>query len=312
MAEFNVRPVKAEDYQAILQVADAAVPFDPQGNRSWLRARQAFDETAHSRRHYVLEHDGQIVGYGGLEEQGGGPHRYRLYVVTDPQRLENAGRALFERLRQAAIPLGARTLWVREYARDEALLEFFQQRRFAETGRVWDYRLAVKEARLDVFLPRVAEALADGVTIVTLESEGEDILPALFDLVDDLWPVDRPALSFEQFRAWLSQPDILPEAYFIACQDHVCVGHSIFSKSAGQDNWLIELWTATRPRYKGQGITLALRIRGIQHARRQGYDTVVTYVDAENFTTIALNEKLGFRRAFGYVTMELDLDETTS
>lgn len=311
MAEANVRPVKTEDYPAILQVADAAVPFDPQGNRGWLRSRQAFDETVHARRHYVLEYDGQIVGYGGLEEQGGGPHRYRLYVVTAPERLESVGRALFERLRQAAIPLGARTLWVREYARDEALLDFFGERGFAETGRVWDYRLSVEEARLDAFLPRVAEALAEGVTIVTLESEGEEILPALFDLVDDIWPVDRPALNFEQFRAWLSQPDILPEAYFIACQDDACIGQSVFTKSSGANKWLVELWTATRPRNKRQGITLALRIRGIQHARRRGYDTVVTYVDAENSTTIALNEKLGFQRAFGYVTMELDLDDTS-
>ncbi|MDX1687471.1 MAG: GNAT family N-acetyltransferase [Candidatus Promineifilaceae bacterium] len=310
MAEFNVRPVKDEDYQAILEVADAAVPFDPRGNRSWLRSRQAFDDTAHSRRHYVLEEDGQIIGYGGLEQQGGGPHRYRLYVVTAPERLEDAGSTLFERLRQAAIPVGARTLWVREYARDEGLLDFFRQRGFAESGRVWDYRLPVEEARLDVFLPRVAEALADGVSIVTLDSEGADILPALFDLVDDLWPVDRPALNFEQFRAWLSQPDILPEAYFIACRDDACIGHSVFTRSADEDDWLIELWTATRPKNKRQGVTLALRIRGIQFARRNDYKTVVTYTDAENFTTIALNEKLGFRRAFGYVTLELNLDES--
>lgn len=310
MAELNVRPVKAEDYQAILEVADAAVPFDPQGNRSWLRSRQAFDETAHSRRHYVLEESDRIIGYGGLEQQGGGPFRYRLYVVTLPERLEDAGNVLFERLRQAAIPFGARTLWVREYARDEALLDFFQQRGFAETGRVWDYRLPVEEARVDVFLPRVAEALAQGVNIVTLDSEGADILPALFDLVQDLWPPDRPAIDFQQFRAWLSQPDILPEAYFIAYQDDVCLGHSVFTKSAEHDDALVELWTATRPENKRQGITLALRIRGIQYARRNGYDTVVTYAEADNFTTIALNEKLGFQRAFGYVTLELDLDES--
>lgn len=306
----NVRRVTNEDYPAILEVADAAVPFDPQGNRSWLRFRQDFDETVHARRHYVLEEDDRVVGYGGLEEQGGGPHRYRVYVVTDQERLEDAGRTLFQRLRQAAIPLGARTLWVREYARDEALLDFFRQHGFAETGRVWDYRLPVAEARVDVFLPRVAEALAEGVTIVTLDSEGSNILPALFDLVEDLWPIDRPAIDFQQFRAWLSQPDILPEAYFIACKGDVCVGHSVFTLDTGHDDWLVELWTATRPENKRQGITLALRIRGIQYARRQGYATVVTYVDAENHTTIALNEKLGFRRTFGYVTLELDLDES--
>jgi len=310
MAEFNVRPVKAEDYQAILEVADVAVPFDPQGNRSWLRSRQAFDETAQSRRHYVLEESGRIVGYGGLEQQGGGPYRYRLYVVTAPERLDDVGSALFERLRQAAIPFGARTLWAREYVRDEALLEFFQQRGFSETGRVWDYRLSVEEARVDIFLPRVAEALAGGVTIVTLDTEGADILPALFDLVQDLWPADRPAIDFQQFRAWLSQPDILPDAYFVACQNDACLGHSVFTESAEREDALVELWTATRPQYKRQGITLALRIRGIQYARRRGYETVVTYADADNFTTIALNEKLGFRRTFGYVTLEVDLEES--
>lgn len=312
MTDLKVRPVKAEDYEAILHVANAAVPFDPHGNRTWLRSRQSFDESARTRRHYVLEEDEQIIGYGGLEEQGGGPHRYRLYVVAPPERLDDVGRTLYERLRQAAIPFGARTLWVREYARDEALLDFFRQRGFVETGRVWDYRLPVEEARLDVFLPRVAEALADGIDIVTLDSEGAEILPALFDLVDDLWPTDQPAIDFQQFRAWLSQPDILPEAYFIARQDDACLGHSVFTRSTDQDDWLVELWTATRTKNKRQGITLALRLRGIQYARQNGYDTVVTYVDDENFTTIALNQKLGFRRAFGYVTLEMDLDESTS
>lgn len=299
-----LRPAQAADYPAILDLADAAVPFDREGNRRWLRKRQQFDEVRQLRRHYVAlsQAEGEICGYGALEEQGSSARQLRVYVVTAAERLADVGSLLYQQLEQDAQTLQVSTLWAQEHARDQALQDFFAVRGFVETGRVWDLRLPLKEARLSVFLPRVDEVAANGVHISALAEEGPDSLPRLFDLVRATWPTHTPPPTYEQFRQWLEQDDVFPDVVFVARREGQYVGYSALTRSDVEPGWLIHTRTAVRPQFRRQGVTLALRVSGIQYAQRAGYETVVTYNDAENFTVLALDDKLGFRRVFEYVS----------
>lgn len=124
------------DWEAILQLADQAVPWALEGNRVWLSNRRQFGQTGHLRRHYVAE-DGAngIIGYGGIEGEAE-PGRFRLFLVMTPERLHHGlGQMLYERLHEDLSALKARVVWVREEAADTALLSFLKERGFAEEQR---------------------------------------------------------------------------------------------------------------------------------------------------------------------------------
>ena len=130
----TVRIPTAADWPAILDVANAALPWDLEGNREWLEYRKQFDETARTRRHYVAEDPttGQVVGYGALEE---GPDFgiFRVFVVMPPERLRSeAGESIYDRLAADLVDLEARGAWAREYTSDTAILEFLQEHDFFE------------------------------------------------------------------------------------------------------------------------------------------------------------------------------------
>ncbi|MDX1662915.1 MAG: hypothetical protein R3272_03915 [Candidatus Promineifilaceae bacterium] len=130
----RLRAAEEKDWPAILEQADAALPWDASGNREWLENRKAFGGR---RRHYVAEEvsSGAVVGYGNIEE-GPDPGNYRIYVVTEPALLEGeVGTFLFERLVSDLRELEATGAWVREYSRDRATVAFFAERGFEERDR---------------------------------------------------------------------------------------------------------------------------------------------------------------------------------
>ena len=134
MKTLRIRTPSDDEWPAILGLADTALPWDPAGNREWLENRKRFSGR---RGHYVAEGvpSGPVVAYGAIEE-GPDPGSFRVFVVMDPALLvtETAG-LLYERLVAELAALGARSAWVREYARDQAVLAFFSRRGFVERDR---------------------------------------------------------------------------------------------------------------------------------------------------------------------------------
>jgi hypothetical protein len=126
-----LREAIAEDWPAILRIANEALPNAPDGNAGWLEARKRFGG---QRRHYVAEGGGEIVAYGAIEETSD-PARRRVFVVMSPGRLKDGlGDAILNQLLHDSGELGAATVWMREQA-DDALLPFVSERGFVETRR---------------------------------------------------------------------------------------------------------------------------------------------------------------------------------
>jgi hypothetical protein len=122
------------DWPSILDLANAALPWDTIGNKEWLENRKQFTGR---RRHYVAEEtpSGPMVAYGAIEE-GPDPGIFRVFVVMNPALLETTtGDLVYERLAADLAELAARGAWVREYASDTAILAFFTQRGFVERSR---------------------------------------------------------------------------------------------------------------------------------------------------------------------------------
>jgi hypothetical protein len=122
------------DWPRILRCAEAAAPWAGDANRVWAANRRGFDGARFGRRHYVAIQSREIVGYGAIEGDGEG--RWRMFVVMAPGRLRSgAGDAVFARLTDDLSGLGAKAAWMREEARDRALILFAKERGFSESQR---------------------------------------------------------------------------------------------------------------------------------------------------------------------------------
>lgn len=129
----SLRVPTDDDWDSILALAHAAIPWDSEGNEEWLHNRRTFPNR---RLHYLVEDEiGAIRGYGAAEE---GPDKdiYRVFLVMSAEDLQgDPGDIVFDRLVDDLAKLGARGLWAREYAEDQTIRTDLERRGFVEQTR---------------------------------------------------------------------------------------------------------------------------------------------------------------------------------
>jgi mycothiol synthase len=311
-----------QEYGTLLALADAAVPFDHEGNRQWLSHRRRFDAARCIRHHYLVEDTqagttaataspaglGEPVGYGAVEQDAADPQRFRLFLLAEPRWLAGGvGDFLMERLLADLAELGAQTVWAREYGRDTALLAFLERWGFQVVARVWDLRrplTAENDAR--------PALVAGPVVITTLAAElrrVEDALPRLHRAVERFLAQaarDRPPapVPYDEFVHWLSQPGLSPEACFLARHGETYVGASVWRQDAEQPVRLRQRFTAIQAAYRPWDVARALRRAAMAYGWQNGYATLIAHVPEAETETLADLEALGFQRRFVYVTLE--------
>ena len=155
--------------------------------------------------------------------------------------------------------------------------------------------------------------LRQGITITNLAQErknGPDSLKSLHELVQ-LISADMPSpaaftpVSYEQWEAFeLKNPSLLPEAYMIAKDGPKYVGLSTVWRLDKEPRGLVQGNTGVRREYRGRGIAVALKLKVIDFARRNGYRKLKTWNASNNAPMLAVNTKLGFKREVGWITLE--------
>jgi L-amino acid N-acyltransferase YncA len=299
----QLRPCTEADFDAILAIADAAVPFDPEGNRNWLEQRRAFDGATRVRRHYVVEEDGRLVGYGAIEQQSADSTSFRIYVVPT---LFGSGveGLLYDRLLADLCHLHARHVWVREYAHDQNVRAFFAARGFRQTALIWDLRLRLVSD--EVLAGRDSPLKVRTLTQVRAGNPAE--LTALCELCNTLRRrAGREDVSYDGFMTWLAGEAIRPDGSFILSDGARHVGLN-FLTANDRPGHLLQTFAGLLDvdNLEAAGIAL-LRQAMMEYALANGRATVVAYIPDEDQAWLQFNERLGFERIFGYVTMELEL-----
>jgi len=119
------------DWQQIARLADVAVSHleGAPTQEEWARNRRSFGG---SRRHQVALVDGEVAGYAGIEASGAALEgdAARLFLVTAWTGPLDAALALYEWAMDEAARVGVTSVWMREYASDRPLLDFFSARSF--------------------------------------------------------------------------------------------------------------------------------------------------------------------------------------
>lgn len=315
---FALRPFGERDWASVSTLVDEIAPFDPKGCREWLENRQQFDDAHHTRRHYLAENaeTKEMVGYGSIEQQAEDSRRFRMYVVTAAENLrDGVGDLLFDHLIDDLDELNAATAWIREYRRDGDILTFFEERGFSQTRLVWDLRLSIGEVDVLPFLSITDRLAAQGIQITTLAEqriEDTDWLPKFSNLYNTTMsdaPRNEPFRTVppENFKRAVEKGMIIPEGCFIAKSGEAFIGFTSLKFAGDEDKDVYMGWTGVGKSYRQRGIATALKARLIEWAQRQGYRTVTTFNDDRNKEMLSANEKVGFRRHFGYVTQEKKL-----
>jgi RNA polymerase sigma factor (sigma-70 family) len=317
----QLRPFSGDDWASIAAIASSKKLSDPEGHELWLRNRQEFNDSSYIRRHYVAVHEetGQLLGYGSIEETVYLP-RYRLLLVVDPQKLRGGvGSLLWEQLSNDLREVGAVTVTFRDFESASEAQSFLKERGFKETMRLMDLRLTVSEADLSAFSSVRERVQARGISISTLREEREReprYVEKLYELTTTL-KQDDPARDFFQppsyyereARLWLERPYVLPDAYFIAKDGDDYIGLTDLNLLEAMPGGASIGFTGVRREYRRRGIATALKACAIEYAGQRGFRTIRALNRPAHSAMLALNQGLGFKHLYSYVTLEKCLKE---
>lgn len=308
----RLRPLDERDWTPVADVASRVESDLRAEDDLWLRNRRGFDDESRARRHYVVEHAGagKIVGYGAIE-QDPAPDRFRLHLVVDPRWLRaGPGDLLLARLTDDLRGLNASSVWARNYEHLTDLHSFLRERGFAEKILVWDLRFPVAEADLSAALGVARRVAERGVTITTVAEElgrDPDCLRRLHEALTPVWaddPKRLPIRPFERTAAYFENPLVLRDGCFVAKHGGRYVGYTDLNLMEALAGGVTQNFTGVVREHRRQGVATALKARAVEYARGRGYKTIRAFNYPCQQGIRELNEKIGFRCPFGYVTME--------
>jgi GNAT superfamily N-acetyltransferase len=314
----EIRPFSGQDYNALADLSNAVYPEYRVTAEELREDDEFFDrEGKYLRRRYVAVdlRTGELVGYASVSHMPFAfhPQKFQMGLMVHPERRKQGiGSKLYERLANDLQELNAVSVkaWVLE-DRTEAIT-FLQRRGFNEVFRSWELRLDVRDCDLQAFLSTVERVASQGISITTLKAELQadpECLPKLYEL-QRLISQDIPApdqitfVSYEEFVEHMKHSEFLSDAYFIAKDGDRYIGISNLWRSRGEPEKLYQGVTGVLREYRKRGIATALKVKTIEYARNHSYRFIVTQNASVNAEMLALNEKLGFKRSVGIITME--------
>lgn len=316
--ELTIRPFTEADYPAAVESSNAVYPDYPNSVEEWQHTDRNRNPE-HRFARFVAELDGQVVGVAqyGQSATNYHPRKFWLEAWVHPRyQGRGVGKALYQQVMEALAPL--KPLAVRAGVREdmERGVRFLQERGFVEERRAWESRLDVQAFDPTPYLPLLERLEAEGFEFKSIreleaDPERDRKLYALELAVERDMPSSEPytGYDFEHFvKRYLQSPDLSPDSWLVALKDGEYVAVSTLWK-AQQSPDLYNGATGTRPEWRRRGLALALKVRNILWARREGYAQIKTWNDSVNRPMLSINERLGFRKMPAWITFRKDFAE---
>lgn len=224
-------------------------------------------------------------------------------LVHPSHTRRGVGSALFSHAEASLEPYQPVTL--KANVREDRLtaVAFAQRRGFVEYWRRWGAALDLSsfepERWRDRMTPRHPHILIrDLADLMRQDPDAGRKLHALQTRLDADVPLPDPitVLSYEQYEEFfLHNPQFVLEGTMIALHDGRYIGMSSFMVSGDGSRLDVDL-TGVLPEYRGYGVAMALKLRGLAWALANGYQRVAVQNDPVNAPMLAINDKLGFVR----------------
>src|SRR5436190_9580997 len=314
-AGVRVRPFAAADYARYVEIYNATYPHEPLAVEEAREQDRDWDAARFCLVRLVAEDErGEVAGWGEVRHvtQRFHPRKYWLDLVVDPARRgRGVGSALYARL---FAELQARqAIQVRADAREAApAVQFLTQRGFVEVDRVWQSRLYVDTFDFDGFKDAEPRVLGQGISFTTFQEElardpdaarkAYALHVAVSEDVPALDPYTAP--PFDNWAKWMLAHRALLDGYLLVKDGDEFVGSSALWRHEGSEShWVNQGLTGVRREYRGRGIAMALKVRGVRFAQQYGAREIRTGNNARNQAMLRVNEALGFVRDAAWIEL---------
>lgn len=315
----EMREFDPNDYSRLSEIYNANYPDYARSIDEWRTRDESVDRSKYYQQRYAFLENKATVGFGDVAHVTDmfHPKKFWITILVDPlSQGKGVGSSIYKRLDGELGKLNAIAAWAGSKEDLPQLTQFYQNRGFAEKMKAWESRLDVATMDQERFREYPEKVLRQGITITNLAAErrsDRDSLRRLHELVQ-LISADMPSpspftpISYEQWEAFeLKNPSLLPEGYMIAKDGSKYVGLSTVWRLDKEPKGLVQGNTGVRREYRGRGIAVALKLKVVDFAKRNGYEKVKTWNASNNAPMLAVNTKLGFKRGVGWITLEKDL-----
>jgi len=250
------------------------------------------------------------------------PKKFWFDGWVDPKHEgQGIGSAIYERLKDDFDERSATAAWMGIRENMTRSIAFAQKRGFDEKMRGWESTIDPYQVDTSEFQKYSTKASQAGIEFSTLEQElreDPECYTKLYELVQTAFrdvpiadtPTDTP---YDQWLAFeMKNPNLIPQAYMIAKDGDKYVGTSVVWRLKKEPRSLYQGLTGVLREYRGKGIAVALKLKVLDFARKNGFDNIRTFNASTNEGMLSINMKLGFKRDLAWITFEKNREQEKS
>ncbi|HZY94570.1 MAG TPA: GNAT family N-acetyltransferase [Candidatus Bathyarchaeia archaeon] len=321
----DIQEFEPSQYWKLVQVYDAIFPERARTVEEWRFFDSNLDRSKyHLKRYTCIERTtGEILGFGevGHAPWMFHPRKFWTEIWVHPRHQGHGiGSAIYAKLLDDLKTLDAIAAWAATREDLTRPITFLENRGFKERMRGWESKINPHHVDASKFEKYSVEASNAGIRITTLAEEVKEdpeCYPKLYDLVQTTFrdvpmpdpPTDTP---YEQWLAFeMKNPNLMPEGYMIAKHRDRLVGVSAVWKVQNDPDSLYQGLTGVRREFRGKSIAVALKLRVLDFAKKNGYNEIRTFNATVNEAMLGINMKLGFKQNTGWITFEKPLEENS-
>lgn len=311
----QIIPSTPDHYPALAALINTIYPGANSSTEELLRFDQEHDPRFRFQRWLALE-GSEVIATGNYNQTiwFAHPQKFAIAISVHPDwRRQGIGTRLYEAILDGMRPFDPIALRATAVDLRPEGIAFLQHHGFVEVIRDIRSELEVQSCDLSRFAGLEERFRPQGVVIHTLPELASD--PGrdqkLYDLDWELSMIVPGDLAATMERRGLEKyvqyairgEQALPQAFFVAVrgEEYVGLSHSLVVEPGVL---LYQGLTGVKAPWQRLGIGLAMKVRGIAHAKAAGYRTLRADNDARNLPMLALNETLGFVRTEQQITFE--------
>lgn len=310
----QIRPTSAADAPALAAIISSQ-SIEPTTADSLLREDALRPATDPYIRLGAYLDTGELMGFvfaWHAEDMAPGEFFPRVRVAAAHQG-KGVGRALWQAALAWLKEQGATSIISGVMEADARSQRIAQEAGFRITYHLFESALSLPDWDPAPWQAAVARSEASGIRFTTQAEWGTSP-----EAMRPLWEVStrleldipsnehRTPLPFETwYRLQVENPHFSAEGVHLALDGERIVGVStIYQLDSGA---MLNEFTGVDREYRGRGIALALKVKGIAWAKRAGAPYIRTANHSVNKPMLAVNQKLGYKPEPGRFQVKLDL-----